>query len=231
MQNILTRLTIRMKLWIGFSLILAIFSLSSMVTLVSLSGVGAHVNDVVKDRQPTLILAKDLEASLEEAAGSLGFYLLTKEAQHLEEYNHQIKQAEVILQQLERMPVVAQDSRSTQLVGQLHLKLAAFKSTGKTLLDRATSYESNFPGIAYANEQINPLSRVHLQLTSQMIMSEMEEAAGDERRQLLANLAELRYAWSNIMNGIRGYLAFRNDANIKDMSLYIERTDRVISFS
>ncbi len=229
MQKLLASLTIRMKIWIGFGLILLILSLSSVVTLVSLNRVGANVNEVVKERQPTLILAKDLATSLEQAAGSLGFYLLTKETQYREEYSRQIKQAEVTLQQLENKPAVTRDSRSIQLVEQLHQKLIAFESTGETLLAKAASYESNFPGIAYANEQINPLSRTHLQLTSQMIMSEMEETADEQRRQLLSNLTELRYAWSNIMNGIRGYLAFRSDANIKNMTLYIEHTETLLA--
>jgi methyl-accepting chemotaxis protein len=224
MQRLLKNLTIRMKLWIGFGLILAILSLSSAVTLISLAGVGADVDEVVHDRQPTLILSKELSISLQQAAGSLGFYLLTREAQHRDGYNRQIKQAQATLQGLQQMPVVIRHSRSTQLVEQLQRKLYAFESIGEKLLGKAASYESNFPGIAYANEHINPLSRIQLQLTSQMILSEMEEEADDERRQLLVNLAELRYAWSNIMNGIRGYLAFRSNANVKDMSLYIERT-------
>jgi methyl-accepting chemotaxis protein len=228
MQKLLASLTIRMKIWTGFGLILLILSLSSMVTLISLNRVGANVNEVVKERQPTLILAKDLATSLKQAASSLGFYLLTKETQHREEYSRQIKQAEATLQQLEKKPAVTQDSRSIQLVKQLHQKLIAFETTGVTLLSKAVSYESNFPGIAYANEQINPLSRTHLQLTSQMIMSEMEETANEQRRQLLSNLTELRYAWSNIMNGIRGYLAFRSDANIKNMTLYIEHTETLL---
>ncbi len=228
MQRLLNRLTIRMKLWIGFGLILAILSLSSAVTLFSLDGVGSDVNGVVEDRQPTLILAKDLAGSLQQAAGSLGFYLLTKEAQHQDAYNRQINLAKATLAQLQQMPVVMRDSRSMQLMESLQQKLQAFEAIGQKLLSKAGSYESNFPGIAYANEQINPLSRVHLQITSQMIMSEMEEEADDERRRLLADLTELRYAWSNIMNGIRGYLAFRSDANIKDMTLYIERTDQLL---
>lgn len=228
MQKLLHNLTIRMKLWVGFGLILAILSLSSAVTLISLSGVGDDVNEVVKSRQPTLMLAKDLTVSLEQAAGSLGFHLLTKEDQYRETYDQQIRQAEQTLQQLRQQPAVMQDNRSMQLTEALHAKLEGFKATGETLLTKAASYESNYPGIAYANQMINPLSRIHLQLTSQMIMSEMEEEADEERRQLLSTLTELRYAWSNIMNGIRGYLAFRSEANIKDMKLYIERTDSLL---
>lgn len=228
MKRLFNSFTIRVKLWIGFGLILSILSLSSAVTLFSLGGVGADVNEVVKERQPTLILAKELAASLKQAAGSLGFYLLTKESLHRDEYNHQLEQAKSTLLQLQKMPPVSQDNRSTELTENLRQKLQAFESIGKELLSKSASNENNFPGIAYANEQINPLSRVQLQLTSQMMMTEMEEETSSERRGLLTNLAELRYAWSNIMNGIRGYLAFRSDANIKDMTLYIERTDSLL---
>jgi methyl-accepting chemotaxis protein len=228
MKRLFNSFTIRVKLWIGFSLILSILSLSSAVTLISLGGVGADVNKVVKERQPTLILAKELATSLKQAAGSLGFYLLTKESLHRDEYNHQLEQVKSTLLQLQEMPSISQDSRSTELTENLQQKLQAFESIGKELLSKLASNENNFPGIAYANEQINPLSRVQLQLTAQMMMSEMEEETSSERRELLTNLAELRYAWSNIMNGIRGYLAFRSDASIKDMTLYIERTDSLL---
>ncbi len=228
MKRLFNSFTIRVKLWIGFGLILSILSLSSAVTLISLGSVGADVNEVVNERQPTLVLAKELATSLKQAAGSLGFYLLTKESLHRNEYNHQLEQAKSTLLQLQKMPPVSQDSRSTELTENLQQKLQAFESIGQELLSKSASNENNFPGIAYANKQINPLSRVQLQLTSQMMMSEMEEETSSERRELLTNLAELRYAWSNIMNGIRGYLAFRSDANIKDMTLYIERTDSLL---
>ncbi|MEJ2465883.1 MAG: methyl-accepting chemotaxis protein [Candidatus Thiodiazotropha sp.] len=228
MKRLFNSFTIRVKLWIGFGLILSILSLSSAVTLISLGSVGADVNEVVNERQPTLVLAKELATSLKQAAGSLGFYLLTKESLHRDEYNHQLEQAKSTLLQLQKMPPVSQDSRSTELTENLQQKLQAFESIGQELLNKSASNENNFPGIAYANKQINPLSRVQLQLTSQMMMSEMEEETSSERRELLTNLAELRYAWSNIMNGIRGYLAFRSDANIKDMTLYIERTDSLL---
>jgi methyl-accepting chemotaxis protein len=228
MLTLLNRLTIRMKLWIGFGLILAILSISSAVTLISLGKVGDHVSEVVRQQQPALTTTKDLATSLQQAAASLGFYLLTKETLHRDEYGRRIKQTKAIIQTLKSMPAVLNDETSSQLVDKLNSGLRRFEASGETLLGKASSYENNFPGIAYANQQINPLSRVQLQLTSQMIMSEMEEESNDERKQLLANLAELRDAWSNIMNGIRGYLAFRSDANIKDMTLYIERTESLL---
>ena len=229
MLTFLNRLTIQVKLWIGFTLILSILSISSAVTLISLGNVSSHVREVVEERQPTLIMAKDLATNLKQAAGSLGFYLLTKEEAHKKEYTRQTQQAGQIIKSLKTLPAVLHDETSTRLVGQLESELKMFESTGEELLTKAVSYEGNFPGIAYANENINPLSRIHLQLTSQMMMSEMEEPSDEDRKHLLASIAELRYAWSNIMNGIRGYLAFRSDTSINDMKLYIDKTDSLLN--
>ncbi len=229
MLTLLKKLSIRAKLWIGFGLILSILSVSSAITLFNLGGVGRQVHEVVHERQPTVMLTKDLATSLQRASSAMGFFLLTKEENYHQEHAAQLAQAKQIIQDLEQMPIVQQDTASIELVKQLSNDIKQFESISQALIEKATSYESNFPGIAFANENINPISRVHLQLTSQMIMSEMEESADDERKQLLADIAELRYAWSNIMNGIRGYLAFRSDANIRDLTLYIERTDQLLA--
>jgi methyl-accepting chemotaxis protein len=165
---------------------------------------------------------------MQQAAGSLGFYLLSKDKSHLDDYKRQAVLAEQNLKTLKEIHVVVSDPSSIELVGQLEEELHNFKKTSHKLIERSVSFESNYPGIAYANKHINPLSRVHLQLASQMLMSEMEEEADDERKQLLATLAELRYAWSNVMNGIRGYLAFRSDSSVNDMNLYIEKTEMLL---
>ncbi|MCG8010399.1 MAG: hypothetical protein JAY64_01675, partial [Candidatus Thiodiazotropha weberae] len=52
--------SIKTKLWLGFGLVLALFSISTAVTLISLKGVNSDVEKVVTDSQPTLLLAKDL---------------------------------------------------------------------------------------------------------------------------------------------------------------------------
>ncbi len=228
MLRILKKLTIRTKLWIGFLLILSILSISSASTLFSLGGLRGHVKEVVEDRQPTLINAKDLATHMKQAAASLGFYLLSKDKSHLDDYNQQTVLAEQNIETLKEIQAVISDPSSIELVGQLEEKLHIFKKTSQELIDHSSSFESNYPGITYANKHINPLSRIHLQLVAQMLMSEMEEASDEERKQLLASFADLRYAWSNVMNGIRGYLAFRSDSSVNDMNLYIERTESLL---
>ncbi|MES9990963.1 MAG: methyl-accepting chemotaxis protein [Candidatus Thiodiazotropha sp.] len=228
MMSMVHNVSIRTKQWFGFGLILCVLTISSIITLVSLSHVEQSVNEVVHQNQPRLLLTKDLANSLRDSTGSLGFYLLTREKAHLDNYSRQRNHTKYILESLITKSIEVEDTTSSQLLKQLSLDLNQVQQAIDALLKQTATNEGNFPGIAYANEHINPISRKQLQLTSQMIISEMEEDADEERKIILSNLTELRYAWSNIMNGIRGYLAFRNNSNLSDLNLYLERAQNVL---
>lgn len=228
MSNLFSTWRIGHKIWAGFTIVLFIMAAISMAALMSLSNVKKPVSEMVQVRQPAVLLSKDLTSSLHQTASSLGFYLSTKEQQHKTGYQQNLLLTEQRLSRLKALSVVQTDSESNILVEKLAIDLAEFRSLGDRLLDTTTSFEKNFPGIAYANENLNPLSRVMSQLASQMIMSEQEEDADETRKELLIKIAELRYTWSNVMNGVRGYLAFRSDAAFNDLDLYFTRTKSVV---
>ncbi|MBT2988070.1 MAG: hypothetical protein B6D72_17625 [gamma proteobacterium symbiont of Ctena orbiculata] len=228
-MSMMHNVSIRTKQWFGFGLILCVLTISSIFTLISLNHVEQSVNEVVHQNQPQLMLTKDLANSLKQSTGSLGFFLLTREEAHLENYSRQKNHTKYILESLITKSIEVEDASSSQLLKQLGLDLKQFEQTVDALLKKTATNEGNFPGIAYANEHINPISRKQLQLTSQMILSEMEEEADEERKQILSHLTELRYAWSNIMNGIRGYLAFRNNSNLSDLNLYLDRAKTILA--
>lgn len=227
-MSVFHNISIRTKQWFGFGLILCVLATSSIITLISLGNVEQSVNQVVRESQPRLILTKDLAKSLKQSTESLAFYLLTKDESQLQDFSSQRDQTKYILQSLITKSIEAEDTTSSQLLKQLDDKLKQYEQTAEALLNQTATHEGNFPGIAYANMHINPISREQMQLTSQMILSEMEEYADEERKQILHHLTELRYAWSNIMNGIRGYLAFRSDSNINDLNLYLDRTKKLV---
>ncbi|WP_428624795.1 HAMP domain-containing methyl-accepting chemotaxis protein [Sedimenticola sp.] len=220
---------IRHKVWAGFAVLLAIIAAISIQTLSSLSNVQQSVVEMVQIRQPTALLSKELSATIHKTASALGFFLSTKEESHREAFLRGLTDSGELVERLKGLKAVTSDNQSAALVGGIAQDLQQFRDLGDRLLDTATSYEKNFPGIAYANADLNPMSRVMVQLTSQMIASEQEEEANEERRVLLTLFSDLRYAWSNVMNSIRGYLAFRSEAVTNDLKLYVERTEQLLT--
>ncbi|MCW8891627.1 MAG: methyl-accepting chemotaxis protein, partial [Sedimenticola sp.] len=221
-------LKIGYKVWIGFAVVLVIMAAISILTLKSLASVEQSVMEMVQVRQPTALLSKELSANVHQTASALGFFLSTKEETHREGFLQGLKQSEALVAKLKGLKAVASDKQSAELVEGLAGDLEQFRLIGDKLLDTATSYEKKFPGIAYANADLNPMSRVMVQLTSQMISSETEEDVSEERREMLILFSDLRYAWSNVMNSIRGYLAFRSDAVTNDLKLYVDRTEQLL---
>ena len=94
------------------------------------------------------------------------------------------------------------------------------------MLDLATEKKKKKKKMAYAGQHVNPLSQQVLQLMSQMVMSEGQEAASAKRRPLLIDLENLRYNWVNVLNGVRAYLAFRSDNSLKDTDMYLQETGK-----
>jgi methyl-accepting chemotaxis protein len=227
-MSILHNLSIRTKQWLGFAPILSILTISSTATLICLKQVEKSINQVVHESQPRLILTEDLSNSLKQSVKSLGFYLLTKEEAHREDFSQQRDHAKYILQSLITKSLESEDINASRLLKLLENELLQYQQTTETLLSKTASDVDNFPGIAYANRHINPLNRKQMQLASQMILSEMEEPANNNRKRILHTLTELRHAWSNIINSIRGYLTFRNETEINNLSLYLERTKALL---
>ncbi|RDH88207.1 MAG: methyl-accepting chemotaxis protein [endosymbiont of Escarpia spicata] len=214
------------KILIGFAVVLVVLVASSGLTLFSLQKVRHAVFDVVEERQPTALLSAELATQLHNAYRVLGFYLLSKEQTHLKSFEQKMNAVTATLQNLRALPSISGDPDARMLVESIAVELEHSTSVQKELLASAADNEKNFPGIAHANQYVNPLNRSLLQLATQMIESELEEAEGAEdssRLALLSAVNELRYSWSTVMGSIRGYLAFRNQAQLENLALYMER--------
>ncbi|MEW8493371.1 MAG: methyl-accepting chemotaxis protein [Candidatus Thiodiazotropha taylori] len=220
--------SIKTKLWLGFALVLSLFSISTAVTLISLNGVNSDVEKVVTDSQPTLLLAKDLTFHIEQATASLGFFMVTKEEYHLQNYTKAVKKYKDILQELRQATARNPEIDFSHALNSLREDIGAFEVTANVLQQKTSSFEKNFPGIDYANQHINPINRTVMQLASQMILAEMDEEASEERKQVLVDLSELRYSWSQVINGVRGYLAFRSSNNINNIGLYMTQAESLL---
>ncbi|RDH81734.1 MAG: hypothetical protein DIZ77_13210 [endosymbiont of Seepiophila jonesi] len=226
MKQFLSNMRISHKILIGFAVVLVVLVASSGLTLFSLQKVRHAVFDVVEERQPTALLSAELATQLHDAYGVLGFYLLSKEQTHLKSFEQKMSAVTATLQNLGALPSISGDPDARMLVESIAVELENSISVQKELLASAADNEKNFPGIAHANQYVNPLNRSLLQLATQMIESELEEAEGAEdssRLALLSAVNELRYSWSTVMGSIRGYLAFRNQAQLENLALYMER--------
>lgn len=229
MTQIFTSLSIRTKIWLGFGLLLMMLALLSGMTLLNLRGISSQVTEVVQNRQPAALLSQHLATELQKSASAMGFFLLSGEEIHKKTYSESVHQVELILAELQAQPAVRNQAESVKLVAGITADIARFRALEPRLYHLAAAYTNNFPALQYSNLNVNPINREILQLTGEMLMSEKDEEASDERKEILIDITELRYYWAGVMRGIRGYLAFRNQESVDEMDLYIESSEKVLN--
>jgi methyl-accepting chemotaxis protein len=221
-MRFLSNLRIRTKLWLGFGILLFILSVVAVNVFLSLNRIGQQTEQVVNDIQPVVFDAMELVAKLDAANKSLGFYLLSKEPQHKQDYLQALAQIDKLLEQLKRSPVAQSDSATAAKLDSLTEKVGRFKGFREKMLTLAEDNIANQPAFAYAAENINPSSQKMLQLLSQMVLAEKQETPTAQRRELLLLITDMRYAWVNIMSSLRGYLAFRTESTLTEIANYRE---------
>jgi len=221
-------LTIKHKVIGGLAIVLLVISMVVVTAVLGLSGIRGSTHQVVSESQPAVLDAMELMQHLDKAVGALGFYLLSKERQHFEQYQEQLNETQTKLAALRKRAVIADDHSLQALLNGIEIDVKRFADYKDRTHALATQDAENFPALKYSAEKLNPLSQQVLQNLTQMLMSESEEAATPERKRLLTDINDLRYAWANTINGVRAYLAFRSQPSLDEVNLYAEQCMKLI---
>ncbi len=224
-MGVFKRLTMKQKVWGGYGVMLAILVLVALTSLSSLMRVEDNIATVVEELQPSMMASMELAATVNAATGSLGFYLLSKEEVHRQAYEQGLAKMDTTLSEIQRTLGAQSDADTRALLTKLSDNVARFRSYQDRMVVLAEDVMANQPAISYAARAINPLSQQMLQWMSEMVQSEFEEQASETRRSILNNVHEVRYSWSNVMNGVRAFLAFRGQNAKDEVQLYLDDVD------
>lgn len=226
----LNNLSIRNKIWSGFGFILTILAVVAISAATSLSKTEKSVDNVVNTIQPMVLASNDLTSALNETSGALGYYLLSQENSFKRDYVNGLENVKKNLSTLSSLVNNESGGNGTrELISQIESDVNKFSGYKDRMLELAENEMKNKPGLAFSGREINPLSQQILQLMSQGIMSELEESASKKRRDLLVDLQDFRYAWANVMNGARAFMAFRNQPSINEFNLYMEQSENKLN--
>ncbi len=158
---------------------------------------------------------------------SLGFYLLSKDETHKNNYiesvvklnNYAIKLISNI------QPEYLVKHNLDTIPGEIK-EITDYKEKFLTL---AEDNNANYPAMLFASEYVNPQMRSLTQLIELMVLSEETEDVSEERKHLLKTINELRTSWNKVVSEIRSFLAFRSPASLANISLYREDAQKKIT--
>jgi methyl-accepting chemotaxis protein len=223
----LRKVSIRFRLIAGFLAAAVLLVVISTIQFVGSQRVNTSIHDVVEERQPRAFALKTLNATLRDAASRLGFFSATGEPSMAEGF---AEQTQLLQQQLDRQLAMSEgDAQARQALQQVAKQVARFHEIGERIIALRDDQEANYPGVAYANAHINPLTTRMTQQAAGLIQSEVADGEADATQaQRLAIYSDLRDALSNMMRALRGYLAFRTDSQKNNANTYLEQAQNLL---
>jgi methyl-accepting chemotaxis protein len=224
--NTVCRLTITQRLWGSFGIILGILALVVSNTLFSLSDTETKVTTVTQEIQPLLTASVTLKDTLKEASSSMGFYLLTKEAQHKEAYLQYLQGLDQDLANLKE--VATANHEGQDLIADIERRIAEFAAYRDRMVELAEDVTKNSAALGYSLNNLNPQSSAILLALDEMLRSEEMESLSSQRRELYKTLQDLRYAWATLMNNLRMFVFLGNADAKANMELFMERSSSLI---
>ena len=221
-ETLFAKLSISQKLWGGFAIILTLLAVVVVNTLFSLSHTKEKVDVVANEVQPTLIASMELMTELKETAAYLGFYLLTKEEFHKTNYHDHLTAIDEKLQALENTPVAKKTTETQAILADIQTKVAQFKAYESRMINLVEDETANFAALRFAIDEINPINTEILQAMSDMVLSEISEAASEKRKLLYTDIQNLRYTWTNVVNNMRIFVTTGNKDVLGNIRLFME---------
>ena len=222
LNKFFAKLSISHKLWGGFAIVLTVLALVVGNTLFSLAQIKDQASTVTEEVQPTLIASMELMTELKQAASFLGFFLLTKEELYKTNYHNHLLSIDENLQTLKDTPVAQRSTETQAILADIEKKVARFKAYEPRMIQLTKTETENFPPLQFANEQISPLNIEIVQAMSEMVQSETDEAATEERKRLFIDMQNLRYTWTNVVNNMRIFVTTGNAGMLSNIRLFIE---------
>ncbi len=210
-QNKIEYLTIKQKLNLGFGTLLSFMIVIILINMISLFVIRNNTNEVIEKHEPAAFAALALEAELTNASSSLGFFLLSHESVHKLNYIASIKKVDSLLKKLQQQKTIQNDDEAYIYLLKIEENVAQFKKYQSIMIKLSSSTAENYPGINFSTTTLSPISQRILEYLYLMIDSEKEEPYSKRRKELLIAIGKLRYRWSIVMNGIRGYLTLRSE--------------------
>ncbi len=219
-NTIFSRFRIKTKMWFGFGLIMAFLVAIAVSTLFSVSNVTSSVNTVVRVNQPMVLMSMELVDALDEANSALGFYLLSHADNEKQNYLKSLLKLKKLVMDIKAMPAVKNNKAIQQKIIDIEKNIKVYSLYKNEMLELATDFNKNFKGIGLSAEKMNPLARVIQQNLSEMLLSEENEEASEQRRPLLIAIMALRLSWLNVISSNRSYMAFRRKPALDNLNLF-----------
>ena len=227
-MNAISKLGLRKQIWIGFlSLFFIIFIISS-ISFYRLLQLQEQATDIAEYSQPAMLSALRIKERIESTTGLMGLYIINKTPEYETKVNENINQLKISIEEYKQLPAVQNNPEMQEETNILNQYIEQFIVYQKQIDFLNKNFIENYPGLKLANSEINPRHQQAMQIFNEMLESEFEEAASNERRLFLQQINDLRQSWMTAVSLFRTFLSNPNESRIEQISLYMSQSTKLL---
>lgn len=229
MEKFLQKLTIKQKMRFGFGVIWTVLAIITIQAAVNLFIVRENVKEVVEVKQPIALQANEMANVLEKSMNALSMYMLTNDPENLKSYEKGIENSEVILAKLNSNISVNQSKDDAAVLDRILNDLSQLPTFVEQIQVLQSDRSKKFPAFEFVNREMMPSAILIQQQIGLMIDSELVDLRAS-RKPIIDALLSLQKDWLNVLSGLRGYVAFRNESMASDTENYLNAVERELEY-
>ncbi|MBD3612733.1 MAG: methyl-accepting chemotaxis protein [Hydrogenovibrio crunogenus] len=229
MEKFLQKLTIKQKMRFGFGVIWTVLAIITIQAAVNLFIVRENVKEVVEVKQPIALQANEMANVLEKSMNALSMYMLTNDPENLKSYAKGIENSEEILAKLNAKISANQSKEDAEVLDRILNDLSQLPTFIEQVKVLQSDRSKKFPAFEFVNREMMPSAVLIQQQIGLMIDSELVDL-NSHRKPILDALLNLQKDWRNVLSGLRGYVAFRNESMAADTENYLNAVERGLEY-
>ncbi|RUM92912.1 MAG: methyl-accepting chemotaxis protein [Thiomicrospira sp.] len=229
MEKFLQKLTIKQKMRFGFGVIWTVLAIITIQAAVNLFIVRENVKEVVEVKQPIALQANEMANVLEKSMNALSMYMLTNDPENLKSYAKGIETSEEILAKLNSKISANQSKDDAAVLDRILKDLSQLPTFIEQVKVLQSDRSKKFPAFEFVNREMMPSAVLIQQQIGLMIDSELVDL-NSQRKPILDALLNLQKDWLNVLSGLRGYVAFRNESMAADTENYLNAVERGLEY-
>lgn len=163
-------------------------------------------NDAINKFQPLHHISIQIKTFLKEAHANLGFYVISKNEDYLNQYRRYMVQVSDYTDKLSKAVETKDEKNNVSL--HLEKDILNLEAMFDQIIELQGDTLKNYPAFKIANNQVEPLSREVAGII-QSILDDLRNQSPTNTEQLQL-ISDFSFNWARMRAEIRGFLSFRN---------------------
>ncbi len=220
MQRLLSRFTVRLKIILGFVLVMLTLAVVGVLVVINNNALSRAVSSVFTDDLPFEKKIEQTRLKLDESVASVSFYLLTQEDMHWQEFQKSAEETVNLVMALEKESFFTSDETALDQLKTIQVILNSYIRLSPEIRKMATDQTYNLPALKISTAVLGPLSNEVFTQMALMQASEENEELTQQRWIIRKLIYELKDKWLNLTNELRLFLAFRFPVALEQIQTY-----------